>query len=338
MTSPNDDPEPELIARVQGRLGHLTLNRPAQINALSVELIAQLQDQLAAMAADGRVELVLVDGAGERGLCAGGDVKALYAGIVTGAGPGEFFTREYAMNAAIAHYPKPYVAVMDGITMGGGVGISGHGSVRIVTERSKVAMPETAIGLFPDVGALYLLARCPGELGTHLALTGARLDAAQSLRAGLASHFLPADRLPGLIQRLSSGEAALDDIEWPAPPSEAPGLEPGWIDACYASDSVQEILALLDARPEEAARVAAASIRSMSPTSVKVTLAAIRRARSMTVDEVLRQDGSLIPHFLAHPDLREGIRAQVIDRDRRPRWNPATLDGVSDDDVAAYFR
>ena len=338
MTSPTDDPEPELIARVQGRLGHLTLNRPAQINALSVELITLLQDRLAEMAEDDRVELVLVDGAGERGLCAGGDVKALYSGIVTGAGPGEFFTREYAMNAAIAHYPKPYVAVMDGITMGGGVGISGHGSVRIVTERSKVAMPETAIGLFPDVGALYLLARCPGELGTHMALTGARLDATQSLRAGLASHFLPTGRLPGLLERLSSGQAALDDINWPAPPPEPPGLEPGWIDACYASDSIHEILGRLDGRPEEAARLAAATIRSMSPTSVTVTLAAIRRARSMTVDEVLRQDASLIPHFLTHPDLREGIRAQVIDRDRRPRWNPATLDSVSDEDVAGYFR
>ena len=338
MTSPTDDPEPELIARVQGRLGHLTLNRPAQINALSVELITRLQDQLAAMAADDRVELVLVDGAGERGLCAGGDVKALYSGIVTGAGPGEFFTREYAMNAAIAHYRKPYVAVMDGITMGGGVGISGHGSVRIVTEHSKLAMPETAIGLFPDVGALYLLARCPGDLGTHLALTGARLDAAQALRAGLADHFLPVDRLPSLVQRLTDGRAALEHIEWPAPPPEPPGLEPGWIDACYAPDSVEEILGLLDARPEQAARAAAASIRSMSPTSVKVTLAAIRRARSMTVDEVLQQDGSLIPHFLAHPDLREGIRAQVIDKDRSPRWNPATLKDVSDDDVLGYFR
>lgn len=321
-------------------MGHLTLNRPSRINALSVELIEELNIQLAAWAHDDAVQLVLVDGAGDRGLCAGGDIKALYAGIVSGDGPGNFFTAEYAMNAAIAHYPKPFVAVMNGITMGGGLGISGHGSVRIVTESTQVAMPETAIGLFPDVGALFLLARCPGQLGTHLALTGARLDGAQAIKAGLADHFLPVADVPALIEQLRSGAAALDDIRWPsvpAPGPTAPDIDQGWIDYCYAGDRIEDILDRLDSRLEQAASAAAAAIRAMSPTSVKVTLAAVRRAGAMTVDQVLAQDLALMRHFVAHPDLREGIRAQVIDKDRAPRWNPATLNAVTDDDVAAYF-
>ncbi|WP_084614145.1 enoyl-CoA hydratase/isomerase family protein [Nakamurella lactea] len=331
--------EPDLIATVRGRLGHLRLNRPRQINALSVELIDLLSAQLSAWADDDAVELVLVDGAGGRGLSAGGDIKALYAGILAGSGPGNFFTHEYAMNAMIAHYPKPYVAVMDGVTMGGGVGISGHGSVRIVTERSQVAMPETAIGLFPDVGALYLLARCPGELGTHLALTGARLNGPQAIGAGLADHYLPAAGVPELIERLEQGVAGLSRSAWATPPADLPGADigSGWIDACYVGDRAEDILDRLDSRPEPAAGAAAATIRSMSPTSVKVTLAAIRRAASMTVDQVLAQDLALMDHFVRSHDLREGIRAQVIDKDRSPKWDPSTLDAVNDADVVALF-
>jgi enoyl-CoA hydratase len=332
-------PDPQLIATVRGRLGHLTLNRPRQINALSVELIDLMSAQLAEWADDDAVELVLVRGAGDRGLSAGGDIKALYAGIVSAEGPGDFFSHEYTMNAAIAHYPKPYVAIMDGITMGGGVGISGHGSVRVVTERTQVAMPETAIGLFPDVGALYLLARCPGELGTHLALTGTRLNGPQTIAAGLADHYLPSAEIPALIQRLEAGAAALDGAPWQPPPADLPGadVDRGWIDECYAGDSAQDILDRLRAHADPAAQQAAATIAAMSPTSVKVTLAAIRRAAELTVDQVLAQDLTLIGHFLEHPDLREGIRAQVIDKDRSPKWDPSTLDDVSDAEVASYF-
>jgi enoyl-CoA hydratase len=326
----------ELIARVTGRLGHLTLNRPTKINALSVELITAVQQCLQSWADDDDVEVVLIDGAGDRGLCAGGDIKALYEGVLTDAGPGEFFTREYAMNAAIAHYPKPFVAIMDGITMGGGLGISGHGSVRIVTERTQVAMPETLIGLFPDVGALYLLARCPGEWGTHLALTGARLDAAGAIAAGLADYYLPTAELPAVIEQLADGSSALSTIRWSEPPPAA-DQPPDWIDACYAGDRIEDILQRLDARPEGPARDAARIIRAMSPNSVKVTLAAIRRAAAMTVDEVLAQDLALMRHFMDHHDLREGIRAQVIDKDRQPIWEPPTLAGVSDAEVAAFF-
>lgn len=333
--------EPVLIARIEGRLGHLTLNRPKRINALSVELVDALNAQLAAYAADDAVELVLLDGAGDRGLCAGGDIKALYSGIRGGEGDDRFFVGEYMMNAAIAHYPKPYVAIMDGITMGGGIGVAGHGDVRIVTERSQLAMPETAIGLFPDVGALFLLARCPGELGTHMALTGARLDAARSIHAGLADHYLPTADVPGLIERLTThGTEALAGLDWPAVPSDAVDeavADQEWIDACYPGDDIDAILARLDTRPEPGAAAAAATIRSASPTSVKVTLAALRRAADLTVDEVLAQDLTLVRNFLRHPDLAEGIRAQVIDKDRQPQWNPASLDAVSEADVQAFF-
>lgn len=330
---------PDLISTVRGRLGHLRLNRPKQINALSVELIDLLRAQLAGWAVDDSIELVLIDGAGERGLCAGGDIKALYAGILADTGAGDFFTHEYALNAAIAHYPKPYVALMDGVTMGGGVGVSGHGQVRVVTERSLVAMPETAIGLFPDVGALFLLARCPGELGTHLALTGTRLSGPQAIYAGLADRFLPAGLLPELITQLEDGVAALDQVRWSTPPPDLPGanIDADWIDDCYAGDHLDEILLRLAAHREPAAQAAASTIRAMSPTSVKVTLAAIRRAAGLTIDEVLAQDLALMDHFVALPDLREGIRAQVIDKDRQPKWEPATLAAVSDERVAALF-
>lgn len=346
--SPAEGDAPPVLSTVDGALGHLTLNRPRQINALSIPLIQQFSAQLDAWAGDDAVQAVLVDGAGERGLCAGGDIKALYAGIVSGEGPGSFFSDEYAMNAAIAHYPKPYVAIMDGITMGGGIGIAGHGSVRVVTETSQLAMPETAIGLFPDVGALYLLARAPGEIGTHMALSGARLGAAAAIEAGLADHFLTRRRVPELVARLArDGRSALDGVEWdferdfewdeaPADTGFAAGARE-WIDACYRGDDVDEMLARLDARPEDAARQAAATIRAMSPTSVKVTLRALRNAASMTVDEVLAQDLSLVHRFLTVPDLREGIRAQVIDKDRNPRWDPASLDEVSDADVSRFF-
>lgn len=325
----------DLIARVEGKLGHLTLNRPQRINALSIPLIAHLQHWLTAWENDPVIELVLVDGAGERGLCAGGDIKALYEGLVGGELTSPFFEDEYALDGHISRYRKPYVALMDGITMGGGVGIASHGSVRVVTERSVVAMPETAIGLFPDVGACYLLARAPGELGTHLALTGTRCDAALAIHAGLADHFLHSERIGELTQELQAGTAALDSFAWdPAPVMDQ---DFSWVDECYAGDDAQQIVERLASSSHPAANEAADVIRAMSPTSVAVTLEAVRRAASMTVDEVLAQDLMLVKAFARHPDLVEGIRAQVIDKDRNPHWQPATLAELSRADVLAFF-
>jgi enoyl-CoA hydratase len=324
---------PYLIVEVEGRLGHLTLDRPERINALGPEMIDAISATLDRWAMDSAVELVLVDGAGTRGLCAGGDIKDAYQALSRGSAAAAYWANEYRMNARVAHFPKPYVAFMDGITMGGGVGVSGHGSVRIVTERSSIAMPETAIGLVPDVGALYLLARSPGEFGTHVALTGARLDASQAIHAGLADHLLPAAALPELAASLREGVAALDDL-----PTAPPALvEHDWIDECYRGDDVHEIVARLEDHDHPDAQRAAGTIRAMSPTAVVATLRAIRNAATMTVDDVLEQDLRLCSRLMLEPDFAEGVRAQVIDKDRNPRWQPDDLDLVDLDLVDRLF-
>ena len=323
--------EPSVVVRVDGRLGHLTLNRPRRINALGLDMIELVQRALDDWADSADVDLVLIDGAGERGLCAGADIRTLWEGVGAGSGhPVAFLATEYRMNKTIAHYPKPVVAFMDGITFGGGVGISAHASVRVVTERSQVAMPETLIGLCPDVGSLFLLARSPGELGTHAALTGDRLDGALAVHAGLADHLVPAAELPALRHRLRSGSM-------PELPTSQPFSHAAWIDRCYSAERVEEIVARLRADADPDAWAAADTLARMSPTSLKVSLAAIRRAGDLTLDEVLEQDLRVCGHFLGHPDLVEGIRAQIIDKDRQPHWQPADLAGVTADQVASFF-
>ncbi len=322
---------PHVLARVEGRLGHLTLNRPERINALSSSMIGAALRALAGWMHDPQVDVVLIDGSGQRGLCAGGDIREIYQGLRGGgAGPASFWATEYEMNATIAHFPKPVVSFMDGIVFGGGVGISAHAGVRVVTERSQVAMPETAIGLSPDVGALYLLSRAPGQLGTHCALTGARLDGPGAVHAGLADHLVDSAELPALAERLRSGVV-------PQLPPPAPTTHPEWIDSCYAADTVEQIMVALQACPEPAAGAAAEIIARMSPTALKVTLEAIRRAAGMTVDEVLDQDLRVGSRFLQHDDFAEGIRAQIIDKDRNPRWAPARLDEIGRQYVLEFF-
>jgi len=324
-----------VLIRVEGALGHITLNRPRQINSLTLGMVTAVRAALARWRADPQVQLVLIDGAGERGLCAGADIRLLHQGLQGAAvDPLEFLRDEYRMNSELAHYPKPVVAVMTGLTLGGGMGISAHCSVRIVTETSQVGMPETAIGLSPDVGGLYLLSRAPGELGTHAALTGARFGPADAIGAGLADHYLPAAGLAALTEQLRTG--IVPSFEATPPPGEL-FANRGWIDRCYAGDDVEEMVAALLAAPEPAAGAAAATLSRMSPTALKVTLQATRRAASMTVDEVLEQDLRVAGRFLRHPDLAEGIRAQVIDKDRRPRWQPAALHEVTVAQVDAFF-
>lgn len=326
---------PDVLARIDGTVGHLTLNRPRQINALTPAMVADIAAALERWAVNPNVEAVLIDGAGDRGLCAGGDIRAVHDGISgLSAPPLEFWAREYEMNSAIAHYPKPYVALMDGICMGGGIGVSAHGSVRIVTERSVLAMPETAIGLCPDVGGLWLLSRSPGQIGTYAALTGARFGAADAIEAGLADLFLPASELPAVLKGMRSGVLPSGE----APPPGVLAAERVWIDSCFAADSVEEIAALLMQRTEPAAATCLATLRAVSPTALKVTLEAIRRAARMSsVDEVLAQDLRVCLAFTRHPDLVEGIRAMVVDKDRSPRWQPAVWEDVSRADVLAFF-
>lgn len=335
--------DPPVLLNERGRVGHIRLNRPAKINALTAPMIAAVRDALSRWAADPQIIGVVIDGAGERGLCAGGDIAAFYDGIRGESAPPEgFWADEYRMNLAIAEYPKPVLSLMYGITFGGGVGISAHAAIRAVTDTTKVAMPETGIGLAPDVGGLYLLARAPGELGSYAALTGARLGPADAIIAGLADFYVTAADFGVLADRVAAAEAAdmaaiVRSAAAPVPPSEFYLANRDWIDTAFAGDDALAILTRLLAHDDPAARAAGEILASRSPIAVAVTLRALRRAATMTLAEVLDQDLMLSIRFAAHPDLAEGIRAQIIDKDRHPRWSPATLAEVSAAEVDAFF-
>ncbi|MFJ6537252.1 enoyl-CoA hydratase/isomerase family protein [Paenarthrobacter sp. NPDC091711] len=330
--------EDEVLFERRGQLGIVTLNRPKAVNALNHGMVQAMLRQLAAWADDDAVATVLVRGAGDRGLCAGGDIVAIYKDMLHGGTEtAEFWADEYRLNALISHYPKPYVAFMDGLVLGGGVGVSAHGSVRIVTERTRTGMPETTIGFVPDVGGTLLLSRSPGEAGTHAALTGAHLSGADALFLGLADHFVPSKSLPALAEALksSTAEAAVERFVHTAPDSAlAAQLE--WIDAAYAREDAEEIVRSLRTLGDEAA-AAADTIEAKSPTSVKVTLESLRRVRGLSLEEALDQEYRVGLRCLVGPDFREGIRAQVVDKDRNPQWKPPSLAEVREADVEGYF-
>lgn len=332
----------EVLFERRGRLGVITLNRPKAVNALTAGMVSAMLGQLTEWADDDTVATVLVRGAGERGLCAGGDIVAIYQDMLAGGhATADFWAEEYRLNALISGYPKPYVAFMDGLVLGGGVGISAHGSLRIVTERTRMGMPETTIGFVPDVGGTLLLSRAPGESGTHAALTGAHLSGSDALFLGLADRFVPSGRLAELAAALENeeAEAAVGRFS-----EHAPGAvldeQREWIDACYSSDDAEEILRRLrafgGAVGEETAEVAD-TIAAKSPTAVKVALESLRRVRGLSLEEALAQEYRVGLRFLAGTDFREGIRAQVVDKDRTPHWQPATLAEVSRADVESYF-
>ncbi|MFJ6381335.1 enoyl-CoA hydratase/isomerase family protein [Kitasatospora sp. NPDC092039] len=331
----------EVIIQREGRAGLIVLNRPAALNALTHGMVLRIAEALDAWEDDARVETVVITGSGDRAFCAGGDIVAIHR-AATGGDPGAvegFWRDEYRLNARIARYPKPYVAVMDGIVMGGGVGVSAHGSVRIVTETTRIAMPEAGIGFVPDVGGTYLFALAPGELGTHLALTAGSVGAADALLCGLADHFLPSERVPALLDDLAELPVhdALERHVEPVPSGALEGQR-AWIDHCYAAGTVEEILDRLRESGEPEAKKAADRIAANSPTAVKATLAALRRARALgPLEAVLDQEYRTSCAALATPDLAEGIRAQVIDKDRDPRWHPPTLSAVEPTAVARYF-
>lgn len=334
------DAEDVLLTR-HGRAAHLTLNRPRALNALTHAMVRRIDEALTAWEHDPKVETVVLTGAGDRGLCAGGDIRAIHEDARSGGtASADFWRDEYRLNARIARWSKPYVAVMDGIVMGGGVGISAHGNVRIVTERSQVAMPETGIGFVPDVGGTYLLSRAPGELGTHLALTGTPVGAADAILCGLADHYVPSSQLPALIAELVSTPVreALPRHTHQTPPPGELAAHREWIDHCYAADTVEEIMDRLLTSGIQEAKETAETILTKSPTSLKVTLKAMRRARELpTLEEVLTQEYRISCATLTSPDLVEGIRAQVVDKDREPRWAPGTLGEVEDGVVERFF-
>ncbi|NMF27737.1 enoyl-CoA hydratase [Cellulosimicrobium aquatile] len=334
----------EILARVDDGVGHLTLDRPRALNALGYSMLGEIADVLDEWRVDPTVRLVLLDGAGDRGLCAGGDIRELHASVVAGrqADARRYFRREYAVDAALAELPVPVVTIMDGITMGGGVGLAAHAPVRVVTERSRVAMPETRIGFTPDVGGSWLLARAPGRLGEMLALGAVTMDAADAIHAGFADHYVPSERLPVLgadLAALASAgvdpldvEAVRDVVRRHALPAPVSGLvaRRAAIDAAYAADTVPEIVARLRAAAadgDERAGAEADELERLSPTAVTVALAAVRSARDLPdLRAALAQEYGLVCWFVdTQPDLVEGIRAQVVDKDRDPSWRPATL-------------
>ena len=307
-------PEPELLIEVTDEVGRLTLNRPGAINALTLDMLRGLDEVLRGWLDDDRVGRVELAGAGERGFCSGADVRELRSHLLAGGSAGPFFALEYGLDALIAAYPKPITARMTGITMGGGLGLCAHASERIVTAGSRLAMPETIIGLYPDVGVLYELSRAPGELGTHLALTGDAVGPSDAVLVGLA-----------------------DRIDGPADEGLLAGAR-SWIDACYTGDDPARIVAALEGSEHPDARRAGATLRLRSPLSVCVTLAAIRRAAALdSVAAVLAQDGVLAPRMAEGPDFREGVRAQLVDKDRAPRWRHARIEDVTAAEVAAVF-
>ena len=330
----------EVLVRADGGVGFLTLNRPKAINSLTHRMVTAMSDALTDWAGNDEIGAVVLDGAGERGLCAGGDVVAIYHSAKAGGAEARaFWFDEYRLNSLISNYPKPYVALMDGIVMGGGVGISAHAGVRVVTETAKVAMPEVGIGFIPDVGGTYLLSRAPGGLGLHAALTGAPFGAGDAIAMGFADHFVPRADLPAFTAAVvADGVAAALGVFSQEPPPSPLAAQRDWIDHCYAGATVADIIGALRGHDEGAAHDAADLIATRSPIACSVTLAAVRRAAALpTLDDVLVQEYRVSCASLRSHDLVEGIRAQLVDKDRNPRWSPASLAAVTEADIENYF-
>jgi len=330
---------PTVTASRRGRAGWLTLNRPAALNALDLEMIAQLSQALEAWRFDPGIHLIVIEGAGGRAFCAGGDVRAVRAHALAGRSDliEAFFAGEYALNRTIATYPKPYVALIDGICLGGGIGVSVHGSARVVSEHAAMAMPETAIALFPDVGTSFVLPRLPGALGTWLALTGTRLLGADCVHAGLATHYVPREGFAGLADALAEdGIAALPPRAAPLPPARF-AAERAEIDAIFSADSMGEILARLAASHSAFAATTRAALAAASPSSLVWSLALLRAGARRSLAECLAAELAATRVVTLHHDFIEGVRAMVVDKDRKPAWSPASIEAVDPATIAAVL-
>jgi enoyl-CoA hydratase len=333
----------DIIIRREGRAGRITLNRPEALNALTYAMVGGIWKALQAWVADPRVQLVTLDGAGQRGLCAGGDVRAMYDSAPQGSAfARRFWAEEYQLNALIGGYPKPFVAFMDGIVMGGGIGLSGHASHRIVTERSQLAMPETGIGLIPDVGGTWLLAKAPGETGIYLGLVGERMRGAGTIYARFADTFVPSAKLSELAAALTHVEA--DEVNGiiqrfaEAPPPSDLASRAARIDRAFGCDSVDAIRAALAAMGGDWAAKTMAELDRRSPLALKITLAAIRNARTLpTLEAALNVEYRLTTRLFEHGEFIEGVRALLVDKDKSPKWNPPRLEDVTAERVEAFF-
>lgn len=330
----------DVLFERRGAVGLITLNRPKALNALTREMCAAIKAQLADWATDDAVKTVVIRGVGERAFCAGGDIRALYESGKAGTPYAlDFYRDEYRLNAAIKHYSKPYVALLHGIMMGGGVGVSVHGSHRVSDETVTFAMPETGIGLFPDVGGSWFLPRMPGEIGMYLALTGERLKTADCLYAGVATHFVPAVQTEALVSALEGGtEPDLILRSFAENTGEAPlAVNREAIDRIFSEGSVDGILAALDADGSDWAGATAATIRKKSPASLKVTFRQLRDGRHLSFDDCMRMEFRMANRIVAGHDFYEGVRATIIEKDNDPKWRPPDLTHVPREEVDAYF-
>jgi len=339
--------EPDLVARREGAAGIVRLNRPRAINAVTLEMFRDIDKALDGFETDPAVALILLEGAGERGLCAGGDIRALYNSARAGGDLGNILWREeYILNARIAEFPKPYVAFMDGIVMGGGVGLAAHASHRVVTERTRLAMPEVGIGFFPDVGGTWLLSRSPGEIGTYFGLTGQTMNGVDAVYAGFADVVVASNQLPALREALTRAPANANAADvraiiegFAAADATAPiAAEQHLIDALFGPGTIEEIVTALAHHSSEFAQATLGTILEKSPTGLKLTLKLLRMARgSASLRECLVREYRAALEIFVNPDFPEGIRAAVIDKDRNPQWQPARIEQVTPELIARYF-
>jgi enoyl-CoA hydratase len=333
----------DVIFRVEGRLGRITLARPQALNALTEPMCAAMLAGLRAWADDLAVASVVIEAEPGRAFCAGGDIRGLAeAGRRDARAARSFFATEYRLNAAIAHFPKPYVALLDGYVMGGGAGLSVHGAYRVASENAVFAMPETAIGMFPDIGSNYFLPRLPGRIGIYLGLTGARIGASDMLHTGLATHFVPAARMASIPQHLAQGEAPQSVLaalsgntarDLPSPPLAANRAA---IDRAFVGESVEAVLEGLEREGDWGAQMRAQFALS-SPTSLRLALRLLHEGGAASLDAVQRLEYRAACRILEAHDFHEGVRALLIDKDRTPRWRPAALSDVSGADIDAYL-
>jgi enoyl-CoA hydratase len=330
----------EVLFQTDGALGRITLNRPKALNALTLNMVRLMDRQLREWSADARIRSVAIEAAGGRAFCAGGDIRALYESGKAGDPYAiDFYREEYRLNTLIKRYPKPYIAFMNGIVMGGGVGVSVHGKYRLAGEAIAFAMPETGIGLFPDVGGSYFLPRMPGSFGMYLGLTGARLSAGGAIYAGVATHHVPAASFLAVMEALADGAEPLAAIAAMAVPAAgAPERDVlVQIEEHFSKPSVEGVLASLEASATPFAVDTAKILRTKSPTSLKVVHRQIQEGAKLEFEGCMRMEFRLTNRFMRGHDFYEGVRALIVDKDQNPKWSPATLDGVGESDVAAYF-
>jgi len=330
----------EILFSQEGRVGVITLNRERALNALTVGMVRALDAQLRAWETDRGVKRVIIEGAGDKAFCAGGDIRQLYDwGLAMDPQFLDFYREEYLLNTYIKHYPKPYIALLDGIVMGGGVGVSVHGSHRIVTEATTFAMPETGIGLFPDVGGTYFLPRCPGEVGMYMGLTGARLKAGDALYAGVGTHFVPKQQLPDLKRALRAFDNVDEAIQKHAVPidPETFGRHRGAIDRHFLQNSAEDVLESLRSDPSEWAQKQADIVKQKSPTSLKICHRQLRDGLTLDFNACMRLEYRIVNRIFTGHDFFEGTRAVVIDKDMAPNWQPASLGAVRNDEINAYY-